>query len=153
MCFYGKLKQGVLEEYLKHVVNDGKSIQFSFVFTAFCDRLNFISNFIFQKTIDIMKIDIEEFEWEVVPEMIKSFVLRHVRQLTLELHVVDIKNKTEPTKEKYISSLLTLKQLYDFGFRIFWKQSNLCCKFTPSKSKRQQVGCHNLSFVNTQFFV
>lgn len=104
-----------------------------------------------QETIDILKIDIEEWEWEVVPEMIQSGVLRNVRQLLIELHIVNIKTKEEPTKEKYISSLVSLKQLYDLGFRIFWTHRNLCCKFTTRNSKQQRTGCQDVAFVNTQF--
>jgi len=42
-----------------------------------------------EKAIDILKIDIEGTEWNVIPQLIQSGILKHVRQLALEIHFTD----------------------------------------------------------------
>ncbi|KAK3086640.1 hypothetical protein FSP39_021286 [Pinctada imbricata] len=62
------------------------------------------------RRIDILKMDIEGHERESLPQMMASGALRNVSQLCLEFHsfyVVD-----------------TVKELYKFGFRIFWSHQN-----------------------------
>ena len=40
-----------------------------------------------EKTIDYLKIDIESAEWKVIPQIIKSGMLKKVRQLGIEFHL------------------------------------------------------------------
>ncbi|KAJ8305752.1 hypothetical protein KUTeg_016297 [Tegillarca granosa] len=97
-----------------------------------------------KKKIDILKIDIEMWEWTVLPEMISSGVLDKVTQFVLEFHIVNIGTNSEPLKQKYIEGLSVLRKLYDLGFRIFWTHKNLNCKFF-SQFGGQRCGCHENS--------
>lgn len=99
-----------------------------------------------EKKIDILKIDIEMWEWTVLPEMISSGVLDKVTQFVLEFHIVNIGTNSEPLKQKYIEGLSVLRKLYDLGFRIFWTHKNLNCKFF-SQFGGQRCGCHEVSFL------
>ncbi|KAK3091551.1 hypothetical protein FSP39_020753 [Pinctada imbricata] len=100
------------------------------------------------RTIDVLKIDIEEWEWLALPEMIKSGVMSQVRQFDVELHIT---LKTEPNKNKYFLGLSILKDLYDIGFRIFWTHRNLYCKFNSRVGSVARSGCHEVSFINVNF--
>ena len=63
--------------------------------------------------IDILKMDVEFAEWEALPTMIATGLLKNVVQLYIEFHGNGDVNK-----------LVVLRQLYDEGFRIFWMHRN-----------------------------
>ena len=63
-----------------------------------------------KRVIDILKIDIESSEKMALPAMIKSGVLENVVQLLVEFH--------------NYRDLVTLRRLYEMGFRIFWSHQN-----------------------------
>ncbi|KAK3084443.1 hypothetical protein FSP39_013601 [Pinctada imbricata] len=62
------------------------------------------------RRIDILKMDIEDNELQVLPEMIRSGAMRNVAQFYLEFH--------------HYYDLGTLRQLHGLGFRIFWSHQN-----------------------------
>lgn len=97
-----------------------------------------------QKTIDVVKVDIEESEWQALPQMVKSGTLQFIRQLIIEIH---ISIGPEPMREKYIRGLLVLKSLYDEGFRIYFTHRNLWCHFLSKFEGIDEVGCHEVSFM------
>lgn len=97
-----------------------------------------------QKTLDIVKVDIEESEWQVIPQMAQSGSLHHIRQLIIELHIAI---GPEPMREKYIRGLLVLKSLFDQGFRIYFTHRNLWCHFLSKFEGIDEVGCHEVSFI------
>ncbi|XP_060574940.1 probable methyltransferase-like protein 24 [Ruditapes philippinarum] len=86
-----------------------------------------------KRYIDILKIDIEGFEWKVLPDVIQSRDLRYVRQICLEIHfgfsfkhvwsgnrVVDYRYTNSTWGNVTIANQLkVLRNLYDNGFRIF----------------------------------
>lgn len=92
----------------------------------------------------MVKVDIEEYEWQAIPQMVKSGVFDKIRQLIIEIH---ISMGPEPMKEKYMVGLLTLKSLYDQGFRIYFTHRNLWCHFLSKFEKVDEVGCHEVSFM------
>ncbi|KAL3869489.1 hypothetical protein ACJMK2_042164 [Sinanodonta woodiana] len=96
------------------------------------------------KKIDVLKMDIEEWEWRTIPDMLKSGALSNVRQFVTELH---INMHFEPMEEAYKMGLSTLKDLYDEGFRIFWTHRNLWCKFMSRFVSELRAGCHEVSFL------
>ena len=98
---------------------------------------------------DVLKVDIEEWEWQALPEMISSGALDVVRQFAIELHIT---LNIEPDARKYRLGLSILKDLYDKGFRIFWTHRNLWCKFSTRNGAPQRTGCHEVSFVNINNF-
>lgn len=87
----------------------------------------------FQRYIDILKIDIEGWEWLALPEMLQSGALQNVKQLCLEVHfgyqsVITYVNKVRTGHRftlntwgntKIQNQLKILKHLHDYGFRIF----------------------------------
>jgi hypothetical protein len=88
--------------------------------------------YFFQKIIDILKIDIEGFEWETMADVIQSGALKNVKQLCLEVHfgfsykhVVHGKRITLRFTSNTWGNvtmayqLKVFSQLYKAGFRIF----------------------------------
>ena len=82
---------------------------------------------VFQRTIDILKIDIEGDEWKAIPQMLKSGVLDQVKQLSIEIHFSrrgygkpDFWGNVHSSKQ-----LSQLRQLYEAGFRIVMRERNL----------------------------
>ena len=65
------------------------------------------------RKIDILKMDVEFAEWEALPNMIATGVLKNVVQLYIEFH-----------GDGDVNKLVVLRQLYDVGFRIFWLHRN-----------------------------
>ena len=96
----------------------------------------------------MLKVDIEEWEWIALPEMIKSGAMKQVRQFVVELHIT---LRPEPNRQKYFLGLTILKDLYDLGFRIIWTHRNLGCKFYARVGSIERCGCHEVSFINTKF--
>lgn len=92
--------------------------------------------------IDILKLDIEEWEWFALPEMIYSGSIKDVKQLNIELH---LSIKILPNYKRYLRCLYILKDLHDLGFRIFWTHRNLWCTFYWGDVQR--TGCHEVSMV------
>ncbi|XP_045202151.2 probable methyltransferase-like protein 24 isoform X2 [Mercenaria mercenaria] len=79
------------------------------------------------RTIDLLKIDIEGDEWNAIPQMISSGALDDVRQISMETHFSaehanqgDYWGNLPPHKQ-----LSSLRQLYDFGYRTFMRERNM----------------------------
>lgn len=89
-------------------------------------------------------MDVEKWEWRILPEMITTESLQNVRQFLAEFHITI--SSREPSKEKYKMALYIFKDLYNLGFRIFWTHRNLWCKFT-SHDGFKRSGCHEISFL------
>lgn len=109
--------------------------------------------FITQRPIDVLKIDIEEYEYMAVPNMLQTGILKDIRQMAIEFHVTLKADRTrrykeEPPRDKYFFALSLFKDLYDIGFRIFWTHRNPTCKFFSKKGNVERVTCHEVSFVN-----
>ncbi|KAK3102929.1 hypothetical protein FSP39_015005 [Pinctada imbricata] len=90
------------------------------------------------RTIDVIKIDIEGTEWGSIPNMISSGILSNVKQFLVEFH-----------GQGDVASLRVLRMLYDIGFRIYWMHRNPACQndghLIPICS------CFEIYFVNTHF--
>ena len=100
---------------------------------------------LFQKTtIDVLKVDIEESEWQAGPQMVQTGVLNSVHQLIMEIH---ISIGPEPMREKYFYGLALLKSLYNQGFRIYFTHRNLWCSFLSKFEGIDEVGCHEVGFI------
>ncbi|KAK3588522.1 hypothetical protein CHS0354_014233 [Potamilus streckersoni] len=101
-----------------------------------------------QRKIDVLKIDIERSEWEALPEMLQSGVLKQVRQLSIELHlhIAPPQHKDVP-RAKYLQALDILRQLYQEGFRIFWTHPNPSCMFLSKCRNLRRANCHEVNFL------
>ncbi|XP_052791011.1 probable methyltransferase-like protein 24 [Mya arenaria] len=78
------------------------------------------------RSIDILKIDIEGDEWYSIPQMISSGALDDVKQISMETHYIQLGGQlwgSHPIPEA--DELYTLRLLYDKGFRIFMRERNL----------------------------
>jgi len=76
-----------------------------------------------QRTIDLLKMDIEGGEWGALPQMFQSGVLRKVRQISMETHF-DFNMDLNSIWRK-VHLLQCLIQLYEAGFRIFMREHNI----------------------------
>ena len=106
------------------------------------------NSFLFQKHIEIMKLDIEAGEWTALPEMLKSGTLKGVKQLIMEFHSwVDLPpwNIDHRNRKDYRQHLNVLRDLYDEGFRIFFfKRFPAKCCFFDDEFGVKRVGCHEI---------
>ncbi|PVD36075.1 hypothetical protein C0Q70_03045 [Pomacea canaliculata] len=109
------------------------------------------------KPLSILKLDIEEWEWKVLPSLLKSGYLNDTSQLLMELHQCEGCSRYNPaqvdkeaTQERYILALQILKDLYDLGFRIFWEHQNLACSYISKFALAERSGCCELHMVQSR---
>ncbi|KAH9514292.1 hypothetical protein Btru_028640 [Bulinus truncatus] len=104
--------------------------------------------------ITILKLDIEEWEWEVLPDLLTSDQLKTVNQLLMEFHQCDGCSKynpeqpdKEPPKERYIHMLQLLRQLHQQNFRIFHHHDNKACRYLSKFTMTELTACKEIGFV------
>lgn len=73
------------------------------------------------KIIDYLKIDIESYEWKVLPQILESGMLDHIRQLAIEVHLTINVNTTMSDLR---SAVRILKSLEDYGMVRFDSKLN-----------------------------
>ncbi|XP_060595523.1 probable methyltransferase-like protein 24 [Ruditapes philippinarum] len=79
-----------------------------------------------RRVVDILKIDVEGAEWQALPAMFKSGVLKYVKQICIEIHFGQCKPGGKIFGGVSIQhQLSTLRQLYLHGFHIFIHEHNL----------------------------
>ena len=61
--------------------------------------------FFLQRTIDILKIDVEYAEWDALEDALRSNALKHVKQLSLEIHVWTDNTQTYVRFHRIVSAL------------------------------------------------
>lgn len=98
-----------------------------------------------QRKISIVKLDVERWEYEVLPDMLTSGGLFDVDSLSIEFHI----NLMNPARQEdaYLHLLYILKDLYNEGFRIFWVHRNPACNFISRCRKKVRTFCHEVDFV------
>ena len=80
----------------------------------FCSSIQIsVVSCLLQRTIDILKIDLEKWEWEALPEVVESGALNHVNQLLLAMHATK-----EPSPQNYRDRLIMFQLMYSMNFRI-----------------------------------
>ncbi|XP_021370644.1 methyltransferase-like protein 24 isoform X2 [Mizuhopecten yessoensis] len=92
---------------------------------------------------DVIKMDIEAFEWDVLPDMLRTSQLTDVKQLLVELHA----NYDSPLREYWVHKLLIFRDLYLEGYRVFWTGRNMQCTYKSPVHNRRLYGCYEVSFV------
>ncbi|XP_046545050.1 probable methyltransferase-like protein 24 isoform X2 [Haliotis rubra] len=106
-----------------------------------------------KRRINVLKMDIEHWEWKVLPEAIATGFLDDVTTLDLELHSWIIEKGTyiyEPPAEIYMGYLKSLRQLHQLGFRIYLTHKNLgSCQF-KSKFGMMRTSCQEIAMVQTK---
>ncbi|XP_045215404.2 probable methyltransferase-like protein 24 [Mercenaria mercenaria] len=113
-----------------------------------------------RKTIDILKIDIEGWEWKVLPDILFSRQFECVKQLAIEVHFGLQINKTTGFKTfsrnnwGFVSKneqIDVLKRLQTFGFKIFKRKANPVSKVFLKRFCREITTCNVLSLINLEF--
>lgn len=95
--------------------------------------------------IDVLKIDIEKYEWQALEQIFSVGGVKNIKQLVIELHVAIV---GEPSRLEYYKALSVLKSLHDSGFRLFYTHRNLWCKYLSAQmADIDEIGCHEVSFV------
>ena len=109
-----------------------------------------------QKPLSLLKMDIEEWEWKVLPSLLAGGHLSDTKQLLMELHQCDGCSQynpdqidKEPPRERYVTALGILKDLYDIGFRIFWRHQNQACRYVSKFGLSQRSACCEIHMVQT----
>ncbi|XP_060085145.1 probable methyltransferase-like protein 24 [Ylistrum balloti] len=95
------------------------------------------------RTPDVIKMDIEGWEWNALPDMLKSSYLSGVKQLLVEFH----SSTDSHVKEYWVHKLSILRDLYFEGYRVFWVGRNMMCTYTSPVLHRLLYGCYEVSFV------
>ena len=76
-----------------------------------------------QRRLDVVKMDIEGYEWESMMAAAESGALDDVRQLFWETHIylpLDCKGEQGPSHQEYVRFLRLWRSLYARGFRIYY---------------------------------
>ena len=97
--------------------------------------------FLFQKHIDILKIDIESYEWDVVETILDDNLAPRIRQLDIEFHIfpdLPVKN--------IVHYLKIYQRFKEAGFRRY--AGRLDQYNTNLNGRRIQADCE---FVNLKF--
>ena len=112
----------------------------------------------FQKTIDYLKMDIEFSEWPALYDIIKSGVIRHIRQLALEVHTPEMDKPWRPDNactwcrwDTLSFMLRVLIDLHNAGMSLYYSRTNYRVEFISALTRRHRYCCYNLHFVNTKF--
>lgn len=96
------------------------------------------------RTIDILKIDIEGGEWVALPQIFSSGVLKDVKQVSIEVHFYT------GTGWNPDQQLKTLRTFYDAGFRIFMHEHVFSNKIRLSKHliicKQNEISLINVNW-------
>ncbi|KAK6990341.1 methyltransferase-like protein 24, partial [Biomphalaria glabrata] len=68
-----------------------------------------------ERTIDVLKMDIEGYEWGVVDNLLETDVLKQVRQFLIEYHLFP----SFPARAEYVYLYQTISRVREMGFREF----------------------------------
>jgi Methyltransferase domain len=99
------------------------------------------------RPIDILKIDVEGAEWKVIPQLIQSGMLKHVRQLALEIHFLDKATHSiveMETRLKILKSLETEGGMVRFANRPTIRVDGELANF-------HSLAAFEMSFYNSKF--
>lgn len=92
-------------------------------------------------------MDIEQSEWPALTNMLKNDHLIKVKQLDVEFHSI----QHEENPEHYIKRLLVLRELYNYGFRIWQVLRNNACTFKSLSLNKKVTSCYEVGLLNMRF--
>ncbi|XP_060068520.1 probable methyltransferase-like protein 24, partial [Ylistrum balloti] len=95
---------------------------------------------------DVIKLDIEFWEWDVLPDILRSRQLP--KQLAIEFHLWSAEYTI--SKTFWLHRLWILKELYDSGYRTFWQNRNLPCTFKSKVTSNYIYACLEVSYVRIE---
>ncbi|KAH3710621.1 probable methyltransferase-like protein 24 [Dreissena polymorpha] len=97
------------------------------------------------KTIDVLKVDVEGDEWHALLQMLKTGALKDVKQIAMETHFLDKGNFPEEGN----AQLSALRDLYNAGFRIFMRDRNIVGS-KNLKGDWSMTDLNEISLINTR---
>ncbi|ESP02337.1 hypothetical protein LOTGIDRAFT_172217 [Lottia gigantea] len=101
-----------------------------------------------KEDLQVLKMDIEAWEWDTIPNLIQTNSISHIKQLFVEFHTDKSCSLSKPNKcTQYISGLKIFHDLYELGFRIFWTHKNPACLFKSKFTGEELTFCHEIYFV------
>ena len=90
------------------------------------------------KYIDILKVDVEGFEWEFIER--EALLLDRVGQLLIELHTFRVRERFVINPESFIKFMTIVES---FGLRVFHKEANLYDEFSMACCAEFSLIQHN----------
>jgi len=96
--------------------------------------------------IDILKMDVEYWEWSVLENILADGSLKKVKQLLIETHTGNV-----PTVDLFRFYLTLLKQLYHSGFRMWKSNWNHLGTMVSVHTGKRLTCCFEMYFVNVNF--
>lgn len=117
----------------------------------------------YHHTIDVLKMDVDYYEWEVLKHLLSTRILTRTKQLLLEVHTRDVRG-TAPSKEDFLFYHGILDRLEALGFRRFNSHANprgrgilfqaRSHESEVEKKKSSSIGrtcCYELYYININF--
>ncbi|XP_059147906.1 uncharacterized protein LOC131935510 [Physella acuta] len=95
------------------------------------------------RVIDVLKFDIESYEWQVLDNIIETDMLKYVRHLFIEYHLFP----SRPAKEDYVLYYKLMRHIRRLGFKEY--NFETCCIHLESKEKFNYQS--HVMYVNTKF--
>jgi len=100
-------------------------------------------------------MDIEYSEWDSLETMLaKPSCLANVKQLMIEFHSHEVKDKAISTRDDLARYWRILRGIYHIGFKLWnvWDnpECNFHSKWTPGMS---YFGCFNMYFLNVKYLL
>lgn len=100
------------------------------------------------RRIDILKLDVEEFEWPALKQMLESGILDVVRQLLVEFHLH--LGKPHPNLET-AKRIEVLNNLKNYGFLSFSREKTGWLAVNVKQLQRKVSTLVEISFLNSRF--
>jgi len=104
----------------------------------------------FQKTIDMLKIDVEGSEWGALAKMLEERMLNRVKQLAIEIHTPEL-YKVKSSIDDIIQYSTVLSQLELIGFRKWYRHINPWGFFPAHGRTKNLPCCYELTYINMNF--
>ncbi|XP_055874744.1 probable methyltransferase-like protein 24 isoform X2 [Biomphalaria glabrata] len=95
-----------------------------------------------KRVLDVLKLDVEAYEWGIVDNLIQTDVLKYVRQLMIEFHLFP----NFPARSEYVYLYKTYTRLREMGFREYatWREPR-------NINERRFINQRAVDFVNYFF--
>ncbi|XP_033744235.1 uncharacterized protein LOC117330126 [Pecten maximus] len=98
------------------------------------------------RQIDILKMDIERSEWQSLPNILETGILKDVKQFYMEVHFL----ANSWSVNIFADYLELLRQIHNMGFRLFWSHPNQVPENVGKSEFNDRIvsACYELYYVN-----
>jgi len=104
----------------------------------------------FQKTIDILKLDVEASEWGALENMLQEKMLDRVKQFVFEIHTNEL-YQVKSSVDDLVRYSSILSQLERIGFRKWHWNFNMWGHFPARDGSKHLTCCYELAYINNNF--